>query len=120
VQVSYWQNSITLFERANKVVPNNYFINSNLGNALARKGRLDDAMMHYSKALRINPANAADVHNNLGAAYLVNNRIKEAIIQFNLALQINSGHVDALRNINRLSALYEKLVDDDSTSSHRH
>jgi len=108
MQVRYWENSITLFERANKVVHANFVIHNNLGNALARKGRLNDAFGHYTLAMRINPGKAADIHNNLGAALLVNGNIKEAIVQFRLALQIAPNHMDALKNLRKVSASHGK------------
>jgi len=111
VQVRYWKNSIALFEHANKVVLDNYVIHNNLGNALARKGRLNDAFAHYSKAMSINPGKAADIHNNLGAALLVNGNIKEAIVQIRLSLQIDPNHSDALKNFRKVSISHGKQVE---------
>ena len=108
-QVLYWENSVTLFEHANEVVHDNFIIHSNLGNALARKGRLNDAVAHYSKALAINPGKSADIHNNLGAALLVSGKTSEAMTHFRLALQIEPGHVDALRNLKRISSQKENV-----------
>jgi len=108
-QVRYWENSVTLFEHANEVVHDDFIIHSNLGNALARKGRLNDAVAHYSKALAINPGKSADIHNNLGAALLVSGKTSEAMTHFRLALQIEPGHVDALRNIKRISSQKENV-----------
>ena len=108
-QVRYWENSITLFEHANAVVPDDFIINSNLGNALARRGRLKDAVAHYLKALALNPGKSADTHNNLGAALLVSGKTSEAMAHFRLALQIQPGHIDALRNIKRISSQKENI-----------
>lgn len=108
LQAGYWRDSVALFERANDVVQNSYIIHSSLGNALARKGLLNRAMSHYLQALRLNPAKAADIHNNMGAAFLVKNRIKEAKAHFDQALEIDPGHVDALRNIKKISASDER------------
>jgi Tfp pilus assembly protein PilF len=59
-------------------------------------------------AMSINPGKAADIHNNLGAALLVNGNIKEAAVQFHLALQIAPNHIDALKNLRKVSASHGK------------
>lgn len=54
-QVSYWKNSIRLFEHALEVTEGNYVIHNNLGFELAQIGQKDKALEHYAEALRINP-----------------------------------------------------------------
>jgi len=54
-QVSYWENSIRLFEHALEVTDGNYVVHNNLGFELALQGQKDKALKHYTEALRINP-----------------------------------------------------------------
>ncbi len=56
VQLSYWQNSETLFQHALNVTGSNYLAEHNLGSYLLDKpGRLDDAVTHLRAALQIRP-----------------------------------------------------------------
>ena len=108
LQVQHWDNSISLFERALDITKGSYMVHSNLGNALARRGRLDEAIKHYSEALRISPAKTVDVHNNLGAALIVKGRFEEAITHLQYALQKMPGHANALKNIQQALEAIEK------------
>ena len=55
LQVGYWKNSITLWERALRVTSDNDRAHSNLATALLRRGNEEDAFAHYVEALRIQP-----------------------------------------------------------------
>ena len=47
-QIGYWQDSETVFRRALAVTENNYIAHGNLGEALATKGRIDEAIRAIS------------------------------------------------------------------------
>ncbi len=56
VQLSFWQNSETLFQRAVDVTPANYLAEHNLGSYLLDKpGRLEDSVTHLRAALQLRP-----------------------------------------------------------------
>lgn len=97
-QVGYWENSITLFERAIKVTSDNYVAHNNLGIALKDQGRVDDAIEQYSEALLINPDHAR-AHNNLGIALKEKGKIDNAIEHFNEALRIVPDFEEAHNNL---------------------
>jgi tetratricopeptide (TPR) repeat protein len=99
LQTHYWANSISLFEHTLAVAEGSYMAHSNLGNALARRGRLDEAILHYSEALRISPFKAVEIHNNLGAALIVKGRFKEAIPHLRYALEKMPNHASAKKNL---------------------
>ena len=61
--------------------PNNARGHYNLGVALATQGKLDEAIAHYSEALRIRP-NSPRAHNNLGVALATQGRLDEAIAHY--------------------------------------
>ena len=58
--------------------PNQAEAEYNLASALLRKGRTDEAIAHYKKALELRPDNA-DAHANLGSAFLEKGRVQDAI-----------------------------------------
>jgi tetratricopeptide (TPR) repeat protein len=55
VQVDYWRNSRSLFERMLALYPNNFMGQNNLGLILRREGNLDAAEQYFSRAITINP-----------------------------------------------------------------
>jgi tetratricopeptide (TPR) repeat protein len=58
----------------------------NWGRALAQQGRWDDAIAHYSAALRLKP-DQGEAHNNLAIALARQDKFADAVTHFNLALQ---------------------------------
>ncbi|MGA3015621.1 MAG: tetratricopeptide repeat protein [Bryobacteraceae bacterium] len=62
-QVSYWENSATLFQHANKVTDNNAIAHGCLGDAWNAQGRYDEALSEYQTALAINPRYLATLIN---------------------------------------------------------
>jgi tetratricopeptide (TPR) repeat protein len=110
LQVRYWKNSITLFERALEVTSNNYVAHLNLGIALRFKGKLDDAIYHYNEALRIKPDYAL-AHNNLGVALKNKGQLREAKYHYIEALQINPDYAQAHNNMGVVLGMQGKLVE---------
>ena len=98
LQVSHWQNSIKLFGHTLHATTNNYLAHYSLGNALAQKGNLAEAVDHYKQALRINPQ-YAEAHNNLGNALALGGNLEEAIAHYRVALRIKPAYAEAHRNL---------------------
>ena len=89
LQLSYWQNSRSLFEHALAVTERNYIAEHNLGSYLLDvPGQLPLAISHLEKALEINPG-STQAHSDLGVAFAKSGRQKEAIQEFETALQID-------------------------------
>ena len=65
----------------------------NLADTLARKGRSDDAMVHYEEAIRLQP-NYADAYYNRGSVLFAKGRIDEAIADWEKALQMQPNDAD--------------------------
>jgi len=97
-QVRHWQNSVTLFEHTLDVTAGNYLAHYNLGASLAERGRLDEAIGHYAKALRIKP-DLHEAHNNWGVGLWRQGRIKEAISHYAEALRIKPNDAMAHNNL---------------------
>lgn len=97
-QVSYWKNSITLFEHAISVSKNDYLLEYDLGLFLTQEGRIDEALPHYYASLKSNP-NFDRVYNNLGNALAKKGRLDEAISLYRTALKLKPDSVEAQINI---------------------
>jgi tetratricopeptide (TPR) repeat protein len=97
-QLRHWRNSITLFSHAISVTSENILAQLNFGEALASKGKPEEAMNHYRQALRIKP-DFALAHNNLGDLLLSKGKFSEAISHFRQALQAKPDFPEALNNL---------------------
>jgi tetratricopeptide (TPR) repeat protein len=78
IQVGYWHDSIRLFEHSIEVSGDSDVMHSNLGVALSERGKIDEAIIHYRRALSIDPRDPR-VHNNLGIALAVQGKFDEAM-----------------------------------------
>ncbi len=97
-QVRHWKTSTTLFTHTLGITSNNWLIHNNLGVALAKEGKLNEAIRHYSEALRIKQ-NYALAHNNLGVALRLQGRLDEAIRHHSEALRIKPDFAKAHNNL---------------------
>lgn len=97
-QVSYWTSSETLFRRAVAVTRGNFLAENNLGEALAREGRLEEAGRHYAEAVRLNPG-YPEARNNLGNHLAMHGRYAEAEEQYRAALARRPDMVPAISNL---------------------
>jgi tetratricopeptide (TPR) repeat protein len=97
-QLRHWRNSFTLFEHALRVTRDNHVAHNNLGIALAEKGRVDEAIVHFQEQVRLRP-NFASAHNNLGLALAARGRPTEAAAHFAHAVEINPGFAEAHNNL---------------------
>jgi len=104
-QVSYWNNSITLFSHAIEVTQNNYVAHYNRGVAYNSIGRYEDAIKDYKQAARINP-DYSEANYNLGLAYGKLGRQQEAIEAFKQAIRIKPDYAEAYIN---LGVTYDEL-----------
>jgi protein O-GlcNAc transferase len=65
-----------------------------IGYAYQEKGRLDEAISFYQKALQIDP-NIADTHYNLGTVLKRKGKLDKAITCYQKALQVNPEYIEA-------------------------
>lgn len=100
MQVSYWKNSITLFERALQVTNNNFLAHKNLGRAYIDEGRIDLAFPHFQSALKIKPNNPT-AHLNLGTCYLFYGEFDKAVKYFKRSLDIVPNYQKARINLDK-------------------
>jgi tetratricopeptide (TPR) repeat protein len=92
-QVGYWKNSESLFRHSLDVTTNNYVMYSNYGQVLKSKGRLDEAIDNFRRALELNPG-WVEVHDKLASALQDKGLDAEAVAEFELVLRIKPDKTD--------------------------
>ncbi|MGA2092580.1 MAG: tetratricopeptide repeat protein [Sedimentisphaerales bacterium] len=98
IQLKYWQNSISLFERTLALTKNNFNILNNYGTTLVGLKKYKQAVQYLAKAVELCPE-APDFHNNLGASLKGTGRLDEAIEQYKIALKLDPGYGLAHQNL---------------------
>jgi tetratricopeptide (TPR) repeat protein len=96
VEISYWQNTRTLFTRAASVTDQHYMAYYNMGCDALEHGQYPQAIAFFTTALRAEVNNAlwtdhSRAYNNLGYAYLHEGEITNAVTNFEMAIAIK-GH----------------------------
>ena len=115
-QIGHWKDSEALFRHALEVTENNYVAHKNLGDALDKKGQIDEAISQYQEALRLKPDYAL-AHNNLGNALAKKGQIDEAISQYREAIRLEPDHSFAHYNLG--NALFKKGQIDEAISQYQ-
>ena len=86
-QASYWKDSESLWTHALTRTSDNAMAELNLGEAVYKLGRTDEAIGHFERALQIEP-NEATVHGSLGSALMKIGQTKAALAHFQKSLEI--------------------------------
>jgi len=97
-QAGYWHDSERLFRHSAAVAEGNFVALANVGGALFKAGRLDDALEFYRQSFQINP-HYAEAANSIGAVLAAKGSIDEAVEWFRTALTLQPGLADALFNM---------------------
>ena len=87
-QARLWRDSVTLFEHALRVTPENALAQLNLGVALLNLGRYPEAASHLKEAIRIQPG-SAEAHAALGVVETREQRWESASQHFTTALRLD-------------------------------
>jgi Flp pilus assembly protein TadD len=102
-----WRGSISLYENALALNPNNNLIRLNLGNAYVDRGEIGKGMAQFRTAIDVDP-NYVDAHHNLGYALANSRRYDEAVEHYRAALRIRPDYAvthdrlaEALRDLGR-------------------
>jgi tetratricopeptide (TPR) repeat protein len=120
--VASWQRTLTykseetLWTDALAKNPDCWMCCNNLGNALLQKGRVDEALEQFQKALRINPQ-YVEARSNLGAALFQKGQVDDAISQYKRSLEISPNYAQAIYNLGL--ALFQKGQVDDAISQYK-
>jgi tetratricopeptide (TPR) repeat protein len=115
--------------------PDSWLAYDNLGLALDRQGKVNEAIVQYQQVLKINPDSAethyyTETHYNLGIALAQKGELDEAIAQYKKALEVNPNHTDAHNNLGMALALkgdmagataeYQKALEIDPGNAEAH
>jgi tetratricopeptide (TPR) repeat protein len=104
-ETAAWRNSETLWRHALAVTKNNYIAHNNLGGALRKDKRLDEAIVEYRKALET-CTSCPGVYNSLGHTFADKGDWQEAIEWYQRAIE-NWPRPDAGNNNNMGIALVQ-------------
>lgn len=86
-----WHDSASLFQHALDVTVYNHVAHQNLGVALGRMGRTDEAIAQFREALRLRP-DRRDLRLNLAMALHDQHRTAESLEHYEIALRIDPTH----------------------------
>jgi tetratricopeptide (TPR) repeat protein len=94
-QVRFWENGITLWEHAVELTlgMDNYSAHVGLGQILRQQGRLDEAVAHFTEAVRIRPG-SPEAHRNLWLALSDQGKFDEAVASLSEAVRLDPGRAD--------------------------
>ena len=81
--------AINAYQQAVAAKPDNAGYYNNLGNVLARAGKIDDAKAAYSKSAELDPANAGMAWRNFGISLYQAGRMQEAVEPLQKATQVD-------------------------------
>ena len=98
VQVGYWKDSITLFDRALSVTENNYTAYANLGSAYAELKDYKKAEYYYVEALSLRTDQAYTHFDYANALYMLG-KVDQAIAEYQEALRLEPEFEEARRNL---------------------
>ncbi|HWR57564.1 MAG TPA: tetratricopeptide repeat protein [Thermodesulfovibrionales bacterium] len=93
-----WNDNYILWSDTVRKSPDGALPRNNLGNALMKVGRIDEAIEQYNIALRLEP-DSSEAHNNLGGAYYMKDDIDKALGHFKIAIALNPDNVEAHNNL---------------------
>lgn len=111
LQLRHWRNSMTVLEHALDVTVDNNLAHYNLGQAFAEQGKFDEAIAHYSEAIRIKPhhPDAFNAYNNIGIALFCKGKLDEAIANYSKALRLKPDSANIYDNLGNALAKQGRL-----------
>ncbi len=103
-QTRVWRDAETLWRHALAVDENSFFAQQFLGTVLFDQKKTDEAIIHFHRALEINPRRAS-AHNNMANALASRGDTKGAAQYYLQAIQLDGNSAAAHFNFARLLAL---------------
>ena len=97
-QLPYWQSSVTLFEHALAVTPDNATAHLVLGGKLYSQGQYERALVEYRAAAALEPS-GTKVHYNMGLLLQVQKKWQEAADQYEFVVRRDPEYYSAHFNL---------------------
>lgn len=97
-QLGYWKDAESLFRHALAVTPDNWMAHNNVGTALYRQGRDEEAIRHFQECVRLQPR-FASAHLNLGNAFHRIGRDDESIRAYQIGLELKPDEAEAQHSL---------------------
>lgn len=112
IQTSYWSSTESLWNHALEVTTDNDVAHYNVAAHLLGRGRVDEAISHYEKALNLRSddrethyhLSVALLHTSLGNALARKGRLDEALVHYRKAVELRDDFADAHTNLASLLA----------------
>jgi len=86
IQAGYWADSLTLFNRALSITPDNFFAHNAVGNHYLVRGDNEKAVEHFREAVRLDPGYSV-AHYNLAMALMNLGMYGEAVGHYEMAMK---------------------------------
>jgi tetratricopeptide (TPR) repeat protein len=93
-QTQTWHNSFALWSHLVAVYPDSWRGQTNFARSLWRRGRKDEGMKHFRRALQLNPDDAG-MHANLGDALAARGQRSAALREWKTALRLDPKYTNA-------------------------
>ncbi len=97
-QTGVYRDLVTLYTATLIKNPGCWMAHYNLGIALNDRGKTDEAMAHYQRAIELRPS-YAEAHYNLGRLLAQNGQLDNAVTHYEKALEINPADAEAWNNL---------------------
>jgi tetratricopeptide (TPR) repeat protein len=107
VQVGYWEDSASLWQRTLAVTADNYVAHNNLAMVHLERGRRAEALRHFLESLRIRPSVGG--YKGAGMVLLRQERYEEAIGMFRQAVRLDPGDASAHENLGQAFLLKDDI-----------
>lgn len=85
--LGYWTDNLSLWSHTIQVTKNNFIADDSIGDALLKRGRMEEAVAHFAHAVSVNPQDPI-ANLNLGAYEQLKQNNRAAIARFETVLRI--------------------------------
>jgi tetratricopeptide (TPR) repeat protein len=98
IQVGYWRNSVTVWERTLQVTRDNYRAHFSLGLVFLHQGKWERAQKQFAEALRLEE-DSSEAHFNMGVALFDQGDLEGAADQYQSVIRLSSDYASAYHNL---------------------
>jgi hypothetical protein len=109
-QIGYWRSEYDLWAHDLEVVPGSALAISNLGDALNKMGRAEEALPFLQKSAQLLPTDSVR-HGNLAVDLVQRNRLQDAIPEYETAISLSREPAVQSHYYESLAAVYDALED---------